>query len=198
MADDRGRVVEQPERPVNIRQMRAARRPAPGALVGEVVDDGIRDPDLPVARPGKRASALLLDNPDKPEESAKAVCLRALRAYGNVRLAVEAAKISRATFRKWMKQKTFAQEAADALDDFVDTIELSAIQRAKAGSDRMIIFLLSANRPDKYGQRLTLTHDMTPQERQAIIAMAKADGLDPDEIIPAMDEGLKRLVSGGG
>lgn len=196
MADDQ--VIEQPARPVGIQQMRETRRLPGDATLGTAGDAALRDPAEPTRRPAKKASAWLLDNPDKPEESQKGVCLAALRAYGNVRLACEAAKISRATYRGWMKQKKFAQLAADALDDFVDSIELDAVQRAHAGSDVIIKFLLSSRRPEVYGQRLTVDHDLTPQERTAIVAMAKAEGLDPDGILADVEDTMKRLPARAG
>lgn len=193
-----GRVIEQPARPMGIRQMRETRRVPIPAELGTAADAALRDPTEPTRRPASKASAWLLDNPDKPEESQKGVFLAALRAYGNIRLACEAAKIPRATYRAWIKQKKFGQQAADALDDFVDSIELDAVKRARAGSDVIIKFLLSSRRPEVYGQRLTVDHDLTPQERTAIVAMAKAEGLDPDGILADVEDTMKRLPARAG
>ncbi len=84
--------------------------------------------------------------------------LSKLRDSGNVRLSCQAAGVPRRTVYNWRKQwKSFAEEWDEALEEACDILEATAWQRAvKEGSDRLLMFLLTAHRRDVYGQRVAV------------------------------------------
>lgn len=95
--------------------------------------------------------------------------LAAYPTLGTVGGAAAAAGISRVTHWRWMTSDTeYAEAFAAAKDEFVEVLEVEARRRAADGtlepvffkgeqcgeirkySDTLMIFLLKANRPDKY------------------------------------------------
>lgn len=86
---------------------------------------------------------------------------RALRAYartGTVKAACEAAQIARRTWYDWMQDdEAFAKAAVDAREAVADELVEEAVQRAKDGSDTLIIFLLKSMRRSEYGDKQTIT-----------------------------------------
>jgi len=68
--------------------------------------------------------------------------------------------MSRATAYLWReKDAEFARAWDDAKEDGVDRLEDIAKQRAFDGSDTLVIFLLKANRPDKYRDTQQISFD---------------------------------------
>ena len=78
-----------------------------------------------------------------------------LRNSGNVRLSCNAAGVNRSTAYNWRdKWATFAAEWDEALEDACDILEAEAWKRAvNDKSDRLLMFLLKAHRPDKFKER---------------------------------------------
>lgn len=78
--------------------------------------------------------------------------LKALSVSGNVRAACEAAKVNKATVYRWRERsQPFAAAWDSAIDDSIERLEQEAYRRAvTGGSDVLMIFLLKANRPEKY------------------------------------------------
>ena len=83
--------------------------------------------------------------------------IAALRDTANVRHACSKADISRTTAYQWRnKWSTFAARWDDALEDACDQLELVARARATRAinpSDRLLVLLLAAHRPEKYGKQ---------------------------------------------
>ena len=81
--------------------------------------------------------------------------LARLRNSGNVRLSCTAAGVPRRTVYNWRnKWATFRDEWDEALEDACDILEAKAWERAVDGqSDRMLMFLLKAHRPDRFKDR---------------------------------------------
>lgn len=149
--------------------------------------------------------------PPTPEERAryKREFLELLRTTCNVSTSSQLIGFSRRTLYNWRNDDPeFAEDWDEAVDDAIDALELEARRRAMAGvekpimykgeevarvreySDRLMEFLLTAHRPEKYRQRLsaeltgrgggpikTITTDMTAKEA----AEAYAATLEPDE-----------------
>ena len=89
--------------------------------------------------------------------------LIALAKCGNVTQAAEIAGISRATVReRYDTSPEFRKACDDAIDQGIDILEAEARRRALAGSDLLLIFLLKANRPDKYRDNYHVTTSSAP------------------------------------
>jgi hypothetical protein len=101
--------------------------------------------------------------------------LAALTRTGNVRLACRATGVPRATaYSHRSDSKAFTARWDEAIDDATDTLEAEARRRALKGalrpvyhkgkrvgvireySDTLLIFLLKANRPEKYRDNFDL------------------------------------------
>lgn len=81
--------------------------------------------------------------------------LAALAKDGNVSAACRAAKVSRqAAYNTRRDDEAFRKAWDTALEDFVDGLELTAVKRARKRSDKLLIVLLGAHRPEKYARRL--------------------------------------------
>ena len=85
------------------------------------------------------------------------VFLATLRDTGNVAYACRTADVCRSTaYLRRDKDPKFASLWDDALEDGLDLLEAVARRRAIEGSDTLLIFLLKANRPEKYRDRYPL------------------------------------------
>ena len=82
-----------------------------------------------------------------------------LRNSGNVRLACQAAGVSRRTIYNWRnKWITFAEDWDEAIEEACDVLEGHAWKRATKGqSDRLLMFLLKAYRKEKFSDRREIT-----------------------------------------
>lgn len=102
--------------------------------------------------------------------------LEKLRNSGNVRLSCRAAGVPRRTAYNWRDRwVTFRQEWDEALEDACDILEGEAWKRAIEGqSDRLLMFLLKAHRPDKFKER---TEVSGPEGGGFVIQLV---GIDPD------------------
>ena len=89
--------------------------------------------------------------------------LEKLRNSGNVRNSCKAAGIPRRTAYNWReKWATFRDEWDDALEDACDALEGEAWRRAvDESSDRLLMFLLKAHRPDRFAERTKQEVDVT-------------------------------------
>lgn len=89
--------------------------------------------------------------------------LQTLEETTNVAAACRAIKMSRQGVYNWRKHDTeFAEEWDAALNAALDQLEQTAVERAHAGSDLLMMFLLKANRPAKY--RESVKHELSGSE----------------------------------
>src|SRR3990167_8969868 len=106
----------------------------------------------------------------------KAEFVAALRSIGVMSYACAEAKIGKSTVARWRAaDPVFEAAILEALDDAVETMEREAFRRAVVGtekpitvagqrevirdfSDVLLIFLLKANRPEKYRERYEHQH----------------------------------------
>jgi len=78
--------------------------------------------------------------------------LRAIAEGGTVGEAVKAAGVSRATVYRWRNgDPGFCHAWQDAWEDYVDSLEAMARKRVSAISNTMLLRLLSAYRPQVFG-----------------------------------------------
>ena len=79
-----------------------------------------------------------------------------LRNSGNVRAACKAANVSRSTVYYWRHKYRWFELAWDAaMEDACDILEGVAWERSTVGqSDRLLMFLLKAHRPDRFAERI--------------------------------------------
>ena len=89
--------------------------------------------------------------------------LIALAQTGNVTLSAQMAGIARGTAReRYDTSPEFRKACDDAINQGIDILEAEARRRALAGSDLLLIFLLKANRPDKYRDNYHVTTSSAP------------------------------------
>ena len=85
--------------------------------------------------------------------------LARLAETGNILAACRAVGISRSTvYDRRDGDQAFAALMASALEDAIDDLEEEARQRARDGSDVLLMFLLKAHRPEKYRERHEVKH----------------------------------------
>lgn len=103
--------------------------------------------------------------------------LETFASTGVVRLAAYAAGVSRdAPYKRAKSSAAFATAWARAREDAVDALEAEARRRALSSSDALLKFLLAAERPQKFGQRVEIRHEL---RREAEI-IAAGLGVDAD------------------
>ncbi|MDB4876438.1 MAG: hypothetical protein JWM41_2884 [Gemmatimonadetes bacterium] len=87
--------------------------------------------------------------------------LRALKAYvasGRVNTACKAAQVQYSTWYRWIAEdRDFARAFEQAKEMLADDLEGVAVERAKEGSDTLLITLLKALKPEKYRDKQTIT-----------------------------------------
>ena len=99
---------------------------------------------------GKKTVALTLAN----TEEKRRLFIDALQNSGNIRASCRPAGISRSTAYVWRnKWATFAAEWDEALEDACDVLEAEARRRGMSISDRLLMFLLKAHRPEVFGDK---------------------------------------------
>lgn len=135
----------------------------------------------------------------KPPESWpyawQAPFLAALRNSANIRIACQAAEISRQLAYKIRKQSArFASAWDDAINDAIDTLEAAAWQRARSQSDYLLWRLLAAHRRELYGDNVKVTLDLESEARK----IAEREGLPPEQAakIVSLAERLKAGKAG--
>lgn len=84
-----------------------------------------------------------------------------LKDCGIVSVAARRVGVRPATMLKWRKKDPVFNDKVEAvLDEFVDSLECVAVERAREKSDTLLSMLLKANRPEKY-------HDRTRMDLEA-------------------------------
>jgi len=81
------------------------------------------------------------------------MCLRSYSKYGNYTKASNAGGITLRTLKDCLiKYPKFKKKWEEAHDNYMDSLESIALKRAKAGSDTLLKFLMTAGRPEKFGR----------------------------------------------
>ena len=112
----------------------------------------------------------------------RAAWLAAYEQTLNVSAACRAAGVSRATaYRTRARRPRFAERWDELKQWALDDLEAAAFERALAGSDRLLIFLLENLRPERYGRQRRTTVEikssrnvrdsMTPKEKAELESM---------------------------
>jgi hypothetical protein len=133
-----------------------------------------------------------LVSPPKRVEARKARVLAQYRVVGSVRGACAAARIGRRTFYNWVEEdRDFAGQLQDVRDDLTDELEELAHKRAMAGSDRLLIYLLGANRPWKYRANAMVT-SVSPIVKEHVretvqIVRAELPKADADRVLARLN-----------
>lgn len=106
-------------------------------------------------------------------------------SLGDLELACKVAKISPVSVARWKRQdESFKAQFDEVEDGAILALESEARRRAAAGSDRLLIFLLSSRRPDRYGYRAQ--HGEPSDESALEIARAmRAMYDDLESFVPA-------------
>ena len=111
-----------------------------------------------------------------------AAFLEWLRNSGNVRASCQASGVPRSTIYHWRnKFVTFRKLWDEAMDDACDILQAEAWKRAIDGeSDRLLIFLLKAHKPEVYSERYQLEH--TGQAQDGAIVVRFEGNIDPGKL----------------
>ena len=122
---------------------------------------------------------------------AKEAFLIAYRANGNVSEACRQAHIGRRTAYDWREaDPAFRAAWEEAHEVAVDALEEEARRRALDQSDRLLEFLLKANRPEKYRETYRFEHRNTDDEtllrRAAAVAARIRELMGGDREPPAL------------
>lgn len=97
-------------------------------------------------------------------ERAKRTFLQTLQETSNIAASCRAANVARKTVVEWRKKDTdFAESWDEAMEAGLDDLEQTARERAHDVSDLLLMFLLKANRPEKY--RETIQHQASGEVR---------------------------------
>jgi len=137
------------------------------------VDSGLDNNGAEFTLAKKSTNSLTLAN----TETRRKAFIAALRNSGNVRAACNTSGISRRTAYNWKARwATFAAEWAEALEDSCDVLEAEARRRGMSVSDRLLMFLLRAHRPEVFGDKQQV--DITSDGKQIgpIIFLPAVDG----------------------
>ena len=109
--------------------------------------------------------------------------LAALRVDAHITNAAKLAGVPvRTMYDRRDRDPEFAEAMREALDQSVDDLELVARKRANESSDVLLIFLLKANRPEKYRERHEVRH--TGGTTVQIIEETVSDSPGPREAAP--------------
>jgi len=123
----------------------------------------------------------------------KRAFLAAFQATGSIKLAAKASQVHRATHYDWLKEDPEYKASFDlAQEEATDSLEVEARRRAIEGvmrrrfnpktgesfneleySDTLLIFLLKANNPSKYRDRLSVDANVQANARFVVELPAK-------------------------
>ncbi len=117
--------------------------------------------------------------------------LELIKGTGNVTLAAQGAGIDRTTaYARAARDAAFAAAWAEAHEAAVDLLEGAARQRALAGSDQLLMFLLRGLRPERYGARLDLHVDLHREAER----MAERLGCSVEEVLEAAERKAREVL----
>ena len=92
--------------------------------------------------------------PNKPNHEEKQKFIPAHKGGATVSEAADHAGVSRTTVYKWRtKDPEFAKAFAEARDTLIEELEMEAYKRAIDGDDKLLILLLKAYKPKRYGDK---------------------------------------------
>lgn len=94
-----------------------------------------------------------------PSQQKRDAFLKAYERLGTITHAAKEAGVSRRTVYNWQQaDEDFALAMHDCREQVTEDLEREAVRRAKDGSDTLLIFLLKANRPEKYRENVKIEH----------------------------------------
>jgi hypothetical protein len=111
-----------------------------------------------VAKPSRTNRTQRLRRNGRRTPEAEARFLVALRDGKSIAAAARAAGVGRRTCYDWRdRDAAFAARCDEAFDEDTDKLEDLALKGAEQGSERLLLALLKARRPDRY-QRMQIEH----------------------------------------
>jgi hypothetical protein len=117
--------------------------------------------------------------------------LELLKGTGNVTLAAQGAGIDRTTaYARAARDPAFAAAWREAHEAAIDLLEGAARQRALAGSDQLLMFLLRGLRPERYGARL----DLHVELRREAERVAERLGCTVEEVLAAAERKAQEVL----
>jgi hypothetical protein len=153
-------------------------KPRPGYLIGKPIVE---------EKPIKVERELVFNEWRKP-------FLKSLRSSGNITAAARNVHVSRKTVEGYMeKSPSFAAEVKEAIVEAGDLLEGIALDRARKGSDFLLWRLLQGAKPEKYGNKSTVTHKFSEEDRKRVYEEAKREGLSDADAEDAVNE-VERMI----
>lgn len=145
-------------------------------------DWGTPEPDVP-------AIAMLGDLPSTPDDSTDPTgpwpkwaqtFLDLFATSGNVMLSARGAGVNRTTpYLLRSKDEAFATAWTEADEAATQSLEAEAWKRARSGSDRLLLFLLQARRPQTY--RTNARVELAGDGGGPVLSMVVPEGLNDHE-----------------
>jgi hypothetical protein len=118
--------------------------------------------------------------------------LELLKGTGNATLAAQGAGIDRTTaYARAARDPAFAAAWRAAQEAAIDLLEGAARQRALAGSDQLLMFLLRGLRPERYGARL----DLHVELRREAERVAERLGCSVEEVLAAAERTAREVLA---
>lgn len=123
------------------------------------------------------------------------LALKSYSKYGNFTKAAKAGGISFYALKECLvKYPKFKKKWEEAHDIYMDGLEDIALKRAKAGSDTLLKFLMTAGRPEKYGRinntfvQNNINVEESIKEASIIAKQIKAENINKRKQIPTVLE----------
>jgi hypothetical protein len=137
----------------------------------------------------KESDSLALEVSD----AVMATALAKFRESGIVSEACATAQISRQTWYNWIERDAvFARAVMAANEDVIDELEKEAVERAKDGSDTLLIFLLKAKRPEQYREthKIEVVSPAVRENLRQTIAIIneELDSKDAERVLERLDK----------
>lgn len=134
-------------------------------------------PKSPIMRMPPQCRCGCVPNHPKFDTSWHDGFIKSMGEWGNVTFACKQVRVARAiAYEHKVAFPNFSQMWDDAKEEATDLLELEARKRALKSSDMLMMFMLNAERPDKFKRPSKIDHtvtartDLTPQAEQQVSA----------------------------
>lgn len=100
---------------------------------------------------------------DAVEDTSQRLYLNAIASCGLASYALRAAAQTKQVLASWRREDSFRELEQEAMEAFRDRFELRAQEAALGGDNKMLQFILRAERPEKFRERFDMSSRVTLQ-----------------------------------